>query len=105
MWTSASQDHLVGFAQLTILSDQGHISELVVISHVSNGRLQRGGGICLILIFSLSFQEPAVATLPGSLGTGRVPQIGEDAVQLNTLLSQVPITRFIWPKYLLSLGT
>jgi len=33
-------------------------------------------------------QEPAVATLPGSLGTGRVPQIGEDAVQLNTLLSQ-----------------
>ena len=39
MWTSASQDHLVGFAQLTILSDQGHISELVVISHVSNERL------------------------------------------------------------------
>ena len=51
MWTSASQDDLVGFVQLTILSDQGHISELVVISHVSNGRLQRGGGICLILMF------------------------------------------------------
>ena len=44
----------MGFAQLTILSDQGHISEFVVISHVSDGRLQRGGGICLILIFSLS---------------------------------------------------
>lgn len=33
-------------------------------------------------------REPAVATLPGSLATSRVPQIGEEAVQLNTLLSQ-----------------
>ena len=43
--------------------------------------------LCVRLIYF--FQEPAVATLPGSLATSRVPQIGEDAVQLNTLLSQV----------------
>ena len=45
------------------------------------------------------FQEPAVSTLPGSLGTGRVPQIGEEAVQLNTLLSQVLKKSLVLFKY------
>ena len=38
-----SQDHLVGFIQQTIFSDQSHISEMVVIYHVSKGRLQGVG--------------------------------------------------------------
>ena len=33
MWTTANQDNLVGLNQLTILSDQGHISEFIAQTH------------------------------------------------------------------------
>ena len=36
--TGASQDYLVGFHQLTILTGQGNIRELLVVSKVSKGR-------------------------------------------------------------------
>ena len=43
LWITASQDNLVGLIQLTILSGQGHISELVVIFHISKERFQGVG--------------------------------------------------------------
>ena len=34
-WTGSSQDHLVGFHLMTILTGQSHISKVVVLSQVS----------------------------------------------------------------------
>ena len=36
-WTGGSQDHLVCFHLLTILTGQGHISKVIVLSQVSKG--------------------------------------------------------------------